>query len=254
MEKEAGKALSITEKQKILLEILEEIDGFCRTNNIPYSLSWGTLLGAVRHGGFIPWDDDADIIMLREDFDRFLKSYKSEKYHLLFDTSNEDEYFYTGFAKVSDPSTFRVEKRFKSKYGVAVDIFPLEAVPEDPEERRKAMHRMMRVHNRMYHRQKKDLLSFFKAYYRSMKSWARKSYKLTHSGKYDGSPLVAQVIGTDNYRSVFEKTIFDDLAEIDFEGRKFLTVRDTHKYLTAHYGKNYMTPRKWAHNDLIIWK
>ena len=61
----------------VQLEILKYIDSFCRENNIRYSLSGGTLLGAVRHGGFIPWDDDLDICMLRSEYNRFVQLWNS---------------------------------------------------------------------------------------------------------------------------------------------------------------------------------
>ena len=80
--------LKLEEIQGILLDIMTDIDSFCRENNIRYIISSGTLLGAVRHKGFIPWDDDADMFMPREDFDRFVKIYKGRKYHLLYNTSN----------------------------------------------------------------------------------------------------------------------------------------------------------------------
>ena len=63
--------IDLEEKKKIQLEILDSIHSFCLHNDIKYSLGYGSLLGAVRHGGFIPWDDDIDIIMLRDDYTRF---------------------------------------------------------------------------------------------------------------------------------------------------------------------------------------
>lgn len=68
----------LRELQLIQLECLTELDRVCRENNINYSLDGGTLLGSVRHGGFIPWDDDIDIIMLREDYEKFFNICKTE--------------------------------------------------------------------------------------------------------------------------------------------------------------------------------
>ena len=81
--------LTLEEKQSIILEIMKDIDRFCRKNGIRYTLSSGTLLGAVRHKGFIPWDDDADMFMLREDFVRFVKTYRSDRFGLLFNTRSD---------------------------------------------------------------------------------------------------------------------------------------------------------------------
>ena len=243
--------LTLEEKHGIILEIMSDIDKFCRDNNIRYTISAGTLLGAVRHGGFIPWDDDADLFMLREDFDRFVKIYKSDKYHLLFNTCSKEEFLCTGFAKVIDPNTYVVGSATQAKYGVYVDIFPLDSVPEEPKARHKYMHKVMRLHNRLYHRQQNDLLSFIKSYYHSLDWWRRKCEEIVHSGLYDNSGLVAQMIGTNNYRTVVPKNWFDNLEEFEFEGRRFFGFKDTHAYLSMLYGADYMTPKKWNHDEAI---
>ena len=72
------KEITIEESKKIQLMILDSIDLFCKSNNLRYSLAYGTLIGAVRHHGFIPWDDDIDIMMPRPDYDKFLKLFKQE--------------------------------------------------------------------------------------------------------------------------------------------------------------------------------
>lgn len=242
------KELTIKEKHEIILEIMKDIDKFCRENDIPYTISAGTMLGAIRHGGFIPWDDDADLFMLREDFDRFVKIYKSPKYHLLFNTRGEKEFLASGYAKVSDPATRIEDNKTLTEYGVYVDIFPLDAVPEDPKEQHDFMHSIMSTHNRLHHRMKKDIVSIIKSYRHSLDWWWNKLDSQVHSGKYDDSPLVAQAIGTTNYRTVLEKSRFDSLVDIEFEGYKFLGFSDPHSYLVMLYGEDYMTPKKWAHN------
>lgn len=84
--------LSLEERKKVQLEMLKEVDTFCRENNIKYALSCGTLIGAIRHKGFIPWDDDVDITMPFDDMVHFLKIFKSDKIEIC-DAFNTPGYF-----------------------------------------------------------------------------------------------------------------------------------------------------------------
>ena len=84
MERIKEKPISFEEKRSIQLEMLKEIDAFCRNNGIKYSLAFGTLLGAIRHKGFIPWDDDIDIMMFREEYEKLCKIAPSEFTHPYF--------------------------------------------------------------------------------------------------------------------------------------------------------------------------
>ena len=251
---EPKKELTIEDMHRIILDIMKDIDRFCRKNDIPYTISAGTMLGAVRHGGFIPWDDDADLFMLREDFDRFVATYHSDKYHLLFNTRTDDEFLACGFAKVCDPGTRIQDDTTLTSYGVFVDIFPLDDVPEDPAECHRYMHRVMRLHNRIHHRQKKDIISIIKSYRHSLDWWWNRLDATVHAGTYAGSPLVAQAIGTDNYRTVLRRDRFETLTDIPFEGYNFLGFSDPHSYLEMLYGPDYMTPKKWSHNIRILEK
>lgn len=114
-----------------MLEILKYVNSICRENNINYWLSSGTCLGAVRHGGFIPWDDDADIEMLREDYLKLEKILKKEsKYDL--QTWRTDPYYLYPFAKLRDKSSRIRELGQDENYkyhGIYIDIFILEPVP-----------------------------------------------------------------------------------------------------------------------------
>lgn len=120
---------SMLRRQQLrMLEILLYIDKVCKENNIPYWLSSGTLLGAVRHGGFIPWDDDVDIEMMREDYLRFEKIFKETDDYVL-QTHKNDPYYVMPYAKVRDKHTVLTEcyngEEYKYK-GIFVDIFPME--------------------------------------------------------------------------------------------------------------------------------
>ncbi|MDE5688760.1 MAG: LicD family protein [Paramuribaculum sp.] len=245
---ENKKELTIKEKQGIILEIMKDIDGFCRKNGIPYSLSSGTLLGAVRHGGFIPWDDDADMFMLREDFDRFVATYQSDRFGLLFNTRSDRAFFASGYAKVNDPTTHIVETLTMANHGVFVDIFPLDRVPSDEKERKRHMHKVMSLHNRIYHRQRKDLISIIKSHRHSLDWWMNKMDETVRDPRYADSNLVAHIVGSDNYRTVLERDCFKRLGDITFEGYPFLALTDIDMYLTMVYGTDYMTPKKWSHN------
>ena len=117
------------ELRTILLCVLDDINAFCRKNGIPFFLFGGSLLGAVRHQGFIPWDDDIDIAMPREAFDRFIESYKSDVCTLVWH-GNQSTYFYP-FAKVCHRKTILVENAFpRNPLGVHVDVFPIDTVPD----------------------------------------------------------------------------------------------------------------------------
>ena len=94
--------LSHEEIHPRLTDILIAVDEFCENEGIRYSMAYGTLLGAVRHKGFIPWDDDIDILMPRPDFERFVSSFKHPSYECLYNKRGEDSHFVHFFAKVHD--------------------------------------------------------------------------------------------------------------------------------------------------------
>ena len=121
--------MTIEEAKKIQVEILRELDAFCRNNNINYSIAYGTLIGAVRDKGYIPWDDDIDVTMLRPDFEKFISSFKSSKYALLKPMRSKRWEF---FARVVDPNTVVKFPQFpESPFGVWLTIFPIDTKPDD---------------------------------------------------------------------------------------------------------------------------
>lgn len=127
--------VDIRDIQKVQLEILLELDRICKNNNINYQLFAGTLLGAIRHNGFIPWDDDIDVCLLRHDYNKFIEICKTDldsKYFL--QTHETDKNYIMQFAKIRKNNTVFMEKatsECKIHQGVYIDVFPMDNVLPD---------------------------------------------------------------------------------------------------------------------------
>ena len=124
--------LTLRELQQVSLELLLDVHHFCEVYNIRYSIAYGTLIGAIRHKGFIPWDDDIDIMMPRPDYERFCREYFSYKYKLIY--YGNDKTALAGFARVVDcnKTHYQTERPWTNQEsGVWIDIFPIDGVEDN---------------------------------------------------------------------------------------------------------------------------
>ena len=119
-------------QQLVMLEMVKELDRICRKHNIPYFLYGGTLLGAIRHNGFIPWDDDLDVGLMRGEYLRLMKVLPNElPPHIVLQTNDTDKNYFYFFAKLRDTRSFLDEGAYDRcfKYrGIFIDIFPFDKV------------------------------------------------------------------------------------------------------------------------------
>lgn len=124
--------MSLAEIRQVETDILQHFKTYCEKNNLSYFLSNGTLLGAVKYKGFIPWDDDIDVFVPRESYDRLIKEYKDTDRFKLFSHEREKGFLYP-FAKLCDTTTIKKEENIYSKtqLGLDIDIFPLDVWGED---------------------------------------------------------------------------------------------------------------------------
>lgn len=147
------KRVELDEYKKITLNILVKIDEICRENNIKYFLFAGTLLGAVRHKGFIPWDDDIDIAMMREDYNKLAEIIQSGNYGINFIRIEENADTIYPYGKICDQSTILIEHNFRKVegYGAFIDVFPFDYLPESEDERKKLKKKYFRLYQLLTH-------------------------------------------------------------------------------------------------------
>lgn len=127
--------LQLSEVKQIELDILKSFAAFCNEHNLNYVLAYGTLLGCIRHNGFIPWDDDIDVFMLREDYEKLLSmrtTFENQYENIRFKTLGDKNYPFA-FLKITNNSTMVEEKEVESKYqyGIWIDVFPLDKISVD---------------------------------------------------------------------------------------------------------------------------
>ena len=249
-------SLSIEEVKKIELNILCEFADFCSSNNLKYYLGYGTLLGAVRHKGFIPWDDDIDVLMPRADYDKFIEltGYNPIKSNLetrLYDKCKNPNIY--PFAKVIDTNTLVYEKGKTKKNisGLWIDIFPLDGYPENKNEAYALYAKYQKLRNLQdlattnpfYVNQniiKKIIKTiciapFVKLY--GVKKICSKINKLAQTYSFEDCKKVADFTWGDNAETYLEKSELEPAVEVDFENKKFKAPAGWEPYLTRLYGK-----------------
>ena len=240
----------MTAEQAVLFEILKEIKVICEKHNLKYFLAYGTLLGAVRHKGFIPWDDDVDIVMYRDEYEKFLKIAKTElPTYLKLREPGEDNYpFY--FAKIDDVRTSKIEEsltKCQYKSGCWVDIFPIDGRPKNKIKRKlydlkfilKWFNCCVKTRNLDHN---SDVSIIKRCLYQNCK--ARNINKLiikfiNYEKKYPVE--TSDYVSLDEVRHIrsIEKKYYEERAEYDFEGEKFTSIKDYDGYLRLIYN-DYM--------------
>lgn len=237
----------LKEKQ---LDILRIVDKVCRENGIIYYLAYGTAIGAVRHQGFIPWDDDIDIIMLRDDYNKFLDKVQQQLPRNIFvQTYKSDKGYNLPFAKIRDSETTCQEtgcENLDINHGVFIDLFPYDYIPEGKINRLKQSIYAELIWILLRKNEKKSgvkkIITNIISSFVSENKYEEVIEKLENKmSKYDKANCgyVANLNYGFGYASrLFSKKMFNPI-EISFENEKFLIMEGYDQYLTMAYG-DYM--------------
>lgn len=241
----------LSKLHNVLLELLCEFDRICKKHNIQYFLDSGTALGAIRHGGFIPWDDDLDVGMMRDDYNKFLKvafSEVGEKYVVL--TKEVDPAYNKYHAKLVRKNTIYPEPTNKNyKYrGISIDIFPFDKISNDLEKRRNDF-KIDLFYKRVIglKKSKKNRTSILKISlhyllkFLPMSLLEKRLYNLwTQHNDTESSYVTCYLYRMLLKRSiVFPKSLFLPVKQINFEGGEYPIMKNYEEYLSLMYG-DYM--------------
>lgn len=242
----------LTAIQSVQLASLLEIDQICKKHNIKYFLGGGTLLGAIRHKGFIPWDDDSDIMMLREDYDKFCKIAPSElPDSMSFQDSNTDKHCYYEFAKCRINNTFFATGFAKTHTGMhnglAIDVFCHDKTANSKlgQKLHIAMTLFTRalVFNKWNNRKAENgsrlqsaVTDFCKKVFPiRLSMWLEKKTLTFFKGKKNAKYLY-DGMGRNIYNGVFPSELLDEVIYVDFEGYKMPVPKKYDEYLKFLYG------------------
>lgn len=157
------KELTLADQQKVGLDILKDVHRFCVSHGIKYSIAYGSLIGAIRHNGFIPWDDDVDIIMPRPDYNRFCQEYHSDAYTLISRLTSPD--CMIAYARVTDCQNTICLTQVpwcSQPVGLWIDVFPVDAVSDDRGQYKEQFSRLSHLWKKtIWERQAKTPLSSY---------------------------------------------------------------------------------------------
>ena len=264
------KEITRIESKQIMIDLLDAFAKFCESHQLRYYLTYGTLLGAIRHHGFIPWDDDVDVMMPRPDYEKFINLTKNglaPKMRVAAFAMTPG-YIYP-FAKVIREDTVLIEEKTNFKTGIYIDIFPVDGLPQSQEARNKHYHKMAilrRVHSLAFRLEHRWVNPFLKIILKILiqlthlygdQRVLKHIDNLAKSLDFDQSETVGIIVWGYGGSEACLKTEMLPQIELPFETLILKAPANTQAWLKQVYG-DYMTPppeneRASPHINTIYW-
>lgn len=257
------KKITLDERKKIQLEMLAEIHDFCTSHGIRYSLAYGTLIGAIRHKGFIPWDDDVDLMMPLPDMLRFKKEFESDK--LKYCDIDTESHFGFDFSRISYQPTYRKVGMINKTYGVNIDLYPIVNLPESVAAQNVFFEKYQKLEDKR-HRYIKWRYRFIKlfpinsiwGYDKAIKRV--RDFSLFNSLEYGSTSFYYVVSGPISEKGgcIYRYDLFKELVPVKFEGLTLSAVSSYDDFLRHYYGDYMQLPpeseRHPYHSDNYFWR
>lgn len=265
------KEISLEVQKEIQIKGLLYLKEVCEKNNIPYFLANGSLLGAVKYGGYIPWDDDIDVYLKRNDYLKLLKVMEKEKNEYKLLTAYNTKDYYYPYAKLVNTKTKVYENAKDIKdYGVFIDVFPLDYFDDVKRyERirflRNLASKRMKIQNYIQKSNLKNhdnekishekLKNFVYTVFSFITMPFGYNFYARHLDKVSSRRKRGRYIGIiyKNPPKIFEASLFDEMGEYTFEKHTFTSVKDYDKYLSNLYGdykKELPDDKKYSHHQI----
>lgn len=251
----------------MLLDMLKWFHSFCEENGLRYYALGGTMLGAARHKGFIPWDDDVDVGMPREDYnklERLLEKHQNERYVLETPNTTAKDYFYP-ISKLYDTHTTLIENtKVKIKRGIYLDIFPLDGIGNSLEESRKNYKSIARTQNLLLLKvggirkgksfYKNWAVIVFRVIPLNAKKYLKKLVEKCSRYSWNDCLWVGNLVGAWRFNEIMPKTYIGQPKKYAFEDTEIYGVENADAYLTSLYGDWRKLPpkeKRVSHHDFL---
>lgn len=238
--------------QMVQLEMLEEVDRICRKCNIHYNIIAGTLLGAVRHGGYIPWDDDADVALLRPEYEKFRKACETEldTSRFYFQDHRNTKGYRWGYGKLRRKNTLFLrehQEHMPYEQGIFIDIFPLDGVPDNYLLRSIKNFECFCIRKILWSKVGKvaDRSRFMRIWYSLLDRIPEKTvfgyyHRMIHNANRKNTQMVRILMfPTPNREWGYYRNWYENSKDTVFEGKVFQGIADYDSYLSFKFG-NYM--------------
>lgn len=233
--------LSIEEVKEKQLQLLERFANICDENKLRYYLCGGTLLGAIRHKGYIPWDDDIDVAMPMQDYLKFIEIAGEIKDVEAVNIYKYPNNYYNFFMRLVDKNTIMKswEYPFLMTSGVNIDIFPLMGLPKYSDD-------IMKFYNKMRKLNTKFIESFIECSGNNERILNRRQnirntiISMMEQYLFDECEKIGYILSKYKEIEIMDRNIYSEQIEVEFENRRFKAAKGYDEYLKILFGKNYM--------------